>query len=360
VILRDDQVRGFAVRLTSGSVSFIAEKRVKGTVRRVTLGQHGMLSLETAREQARKILAEMEAKIDPRPRKAPTLAEVLDDYVSNRRLRPRTVASYRDNVRYYLKDWQDLPVSEITKELVLERYRQLGELVSNTSANHAMHVLRMLLYHAARTHKARHGTPLFEVNPVSEISRQHMWYRKKRRQGVVPEHKMGEWSLCSPTVQDFLLLVMTTGLRCREAGTLQWSDVDFEARTLTIASERTKNHREHKLPLTGCLMSLLRQRRSQCGDSPYVFPGNSDGHMDLNVCRITQKVGKQGACAFMVHDLRRSFVSLAANLGVPHHLTKRLLNHIGTRDDTDVPFSTILAQRPRGSSVNWVEFPVPG
>jgi hypothetical protein len=27
----------------------------------------------------------------------------------------------------------------------------------------------------------------------------------------------------------------------------------------------------------------------------------------------------------MVHDLRRSFVSLAANLGVPHHLTKRLL-----------------------------------
>jgi integrase len=126
-----------------------------------------------------------------------------------------------------------------------------------------------------------------------------------------------------------------TGLRRNEAATLRWVDVDFEARTLTIREEIAKNHREHKLPLSEFLFSLLSRRKQETADSEYVFPGRYGGHMVSYIRQINSKVAAQSRCPFCLHDLRRTFISMGAKLGIQHHLTKRLLNHIGDKDDTD-------------------------
>jgi integrase len=136
-------------------------------------------------------------------------------------------------------------------------------------------------------------------------------------------------------IRDYLLLLLLTGLRRREASTLRWNDVDFEARTLTIRAEVAKNKQEHCLPLTDFLFLLLSHRwENRRTDSEYVFPGRRGGPIvepKLAVARVVEKSG----CDFVLHDLRRTNISMAAKLGVPHHIIKKLVNHVASTDVTD-------------------------
>ncbi|CAN5152123.1 hypothetical protein BH10CYA1_BH10CYA1_30560 [soil metagenome] len=47
---RDDDVPGFAVRVTQRSKSFILEKRVKGVNRRITIGKCSEVSFDSAKK----------------------------------------------------------------------------------------------------------------------------------------------------------------------------------------------------------------------------------------------------------------------------------------------------------------------
>ncbi len=49
------------------------------------------------------------------------------------------------------------------------------------------------------------------------------------------------------------------------------------------------------------------------------------------VKRVIEKSG----CAFVIHDIRRTYITMAAKLSVPHHVIKKLVNHIATADVTD-------------------------
>lgn len=52
VFVRDTELRGFALRITPGRKSFILEKRMRGRMRRLTLGPFGPVTLEQARKLA--------------------------------------------------------------------------------------------------------------------------------------------------------------------------------------------------------------------------------------------------------------------------------------------------------------------
>ncbi|MDH5642407.1 MAG: Arm DNA-binding domain-containing protein, partial [Nitrospira sp.] len=44
--LRDEELRGFALRITPGSKTFVLEREIHGRVRRVKLGRYGELTVE--------------------------------------------------------------------------------------------------------------------------------------------------------------------------------------------------------------------------------------------------------------------------------------------------------------------------
>lgn len=48
---RDDELKGFGLKVTKGSMSYFAEGRVNGSTRRVTLGRHGVLTPDEARRR---------------------------------------------------------------------------------------------------------------------------------------------------------------------------------------------------------------------------------------------------------------------------------------------------------------------
>jgi len=66
VFVRDTELKGFALRITSNGVkSFIVEKRVNGKVRRITLARYPVLTVEQARIEAQKQLGKIATGQDP-------------------------------------------------------------------------------------------------------------------------------------------------------------------------------------------------------------------------------------------------------------------------------------------------------
>src|SRR6266446_708351 len=70
--------RGFGVRINaSGSRTFIAQGRINGKERRVSIGRPGVFSVDQARAQARELLRGMRLGVDPVEEKARTECAVL-------------------------------------------------------------------------------------------------------------------------------------------------------------------------------------------------------------------------------------------------------------------------------------------
>jgi len=129
--------------------------------------------------------------------------------------------------------------------------------------------------------------------------------------------------LNNETTRDYLHLLLFTGLRRSEASRLQWSDIDFEARTLTI--RETKNHQVHVLPLSDYLYDLLRKRHA-VKQSLFVFPSDSERGYLVEPRSAVKRVSDLSGVTFTLHDLRRTFISIAESLDIPGYALKRLLN----------------------------------
>lgn len=142
--------------------------------------------------------------------------------------------------------------------------------------------------------------------------------------------------------RDFLLLALFTGMRRSEIASLRWDYIDLEGRALHIP--KTKNGDPLDLPLADFIVDLLNARRDQTGASPWVFPSNGrTGHL-VETKTFTARVAARSGVIFTLHDLRRTFVSIAESLDVPHYALKRLLNH---RLSGDVTAGYIVSQPER-------------
>ena len=144
--------------------------------------------------------------------------------------------------------------------------------------------------------------------------------------------------------RDFLLMALFTGMRRGELSKLRWENVDLRARTLHLPS--TKNGDPLNLPLPRFIVDMLAERAERVGQSPWVFPGpGKDGHL-VETKKFLARVSAGSGVAFTLHDLRRTFITIAESLDVPHYALKRLLNH-RTNGDVTGGYIVINAERLR-------------
>ncbi len=227
-------------------------------------------------------------------------------------------------------------IADITAELVQRRHRELSGGHGPAWANVAMRVLRLLINYAAMRFDDGSGKPLIAVNPVKRLGQARLWNDIERRETVLRVEDMPAWreglAGVSDIGRDYLLLVLLTGLRRREAAGLRWADIEVDkARTLTVRD--TKNGRDHVLPLSTQLLDLLIRRRAAT-DGLFVFPGRNAGTCIAEVKTLTQAVAKASGVRTSVHDLRRTFATTAERLDISSYAVKRLLNHMTGNDVT--------------------------
>lgn len=349
VFYRDSILMGFALRVTPGSRSYVVESRVNGVNRRITLGNESHLTPIVARKKAQMILSNMAMGVDPIIEKAKnrvrgaTLREVLEHYLSVRHLKTNSIRSYRAMIPRCIGDWLDLPVTAITKEMVEQRHMKLRKPTKQgtsgeAQANTVMRMLGTLLNFAAVNYEID-GKPIILMNPVKRLSNNRRWYPHRRRQRIIPDHKLPAWyravmELKHQKVKDYLMLLLLTGLRRTEGATLRWEDIDFASKVLTIRAELAKNGNEHRLPLSDYLDQMLHRRYFERGDSEYVFPGQGGRHHMVESDHVIEGVAAKSECPFTLHDLRRTFLTLAERMALSYVVLKKLANHSGKSDTT--------------------------
>lgn len=349
VFYRDSELIGFGLRVGKSKKVFFAESKLDGKTIRKSIARHNVISVEDARIEAKKILAEVASGKNPfdemkaRRSNIITVKEVLEDYIATRiNLKLSTVQNYRQTFKTYLADWLNKPLKDISKDMVEIRFRQIGEN-SPAQANKAMRTFRAVYNYATIKYEDNKGESVFRNNPVKIISQLRIWYRVNRRNTLIKHYDLAPWyqavmnlsnDQIAPnreTIRDYLLFVLFTGLRRREATALTWNRVDFKDRTFTVIE--TKNYVDHTLPLTDFLFDLLAVRKSKAVNQ-YVFPNELGNGMLNDPKKQIKNVIEESGVSFTTHDLRRTFITIAESLDISAYALKRLLNHKMSNDVT--------------------------
>jgi len=121
-------------------------------------------------------------------------------------------------------------------------------------------------------------------------------------------------------------LLILTGQRRSEIGKLKWSYIEGDQATLP--REIVKNNKAHTFPLGPCALKILE---SAPRIAEHVFVARQEDRPFNGWQSCTFSLIKNcGTAHWRLHDLRRTFATNLAALGVAPHVVEKLLNHSET------------------------------
>jgi len=355
VLVWDKALSGFGVRLTPSRKTYIVQARVNGKTRRFTVGVHGVIAADAAREKALRLLGEMAEGKDPGEGKRKkvlsslTLRQVADAYIEGKRTKKGHLlkqASKNDidrHVKTTFSDWEDKPLVSIDRHMVLKRYQQ-ASAASEAQANQAFRILRAIWnWQRNNTKDKKSGNPTMPENPCAAITDSNGWAYVPSRDRAIPLYKIGSvWNhlealrsdpgqtTVGQTMIAAVQFAMLTGGRWGEIAPLTWKQIDFDAATWTLPDP--KNRRKITFPLSRQALAILHDQAGK--HDTFIFPGRGkDGHIHRPT-RLMKKIADDCGVTVSPHDLRRTFNAIAEDCGVEFWKQKVLLGHTVAADVT--------------------------
>jgi integrase len=354
-----------------------------GKAVKCSIGMHGVVTPAEAREKARQILAQIKTGVNPNEqkrqakqerqlaadlakkedeRRSYVLRNALDEYLAFKasssngvkqsgELSPSTAKLYRRVIEAHLVDWLDMPIMDITRDMVLERHQKVSQK-SLASAGNTFRALRGIINWVISRYEGKY----LNANPVNVLSALNAWKEVKPRDSVIADTQLKAWwqevsKPCYGYHSDYFKLLLLTGLRKNELAGMKWSDVDFSNRFWTVRN--TKNGRDHSLPFSKETERILVRRFKERTQSIYVFPGKGTEGCIRDVERAQYQIVDAIGVEFTPHDLRRTFISIAAR-ELPDYLVKRFANHHDKQNITQAHYVVLKdmeALRPSLQSI---------
>ena len=323
----------FGVRVTDrGSKTFILRYRFGGRRRRFKLGRYPALTLAKARTSALNLMGEATAGEDPAEKvrqenNAATFEELAQLYLDLHARPHKKPASIKEDTRildtYLLPAWGRRKFQSITRSDVI---RLLDEIKfkrgAPVMANRVKALASTIFNFAAR--KAL--VPVTFANPCTNVEQPIK--EKSRERWLSDDEIKALWkdleSRAEPTASIYRL-VLLTGQRPGEVKAMRWPDIDNE-NIWTIPDTETKNHREHKVPLSSHALAIIERLRPLTGDGEFVFAAPTGGHIRW-LQKMSQRIQKSVGFNFRPHDLRRTCATNVSKLGVDNDTIAMILNH---------------------------------
>jgi integrase len=149
-------------------------------------------------------------------------------------------------------------------------------------------------------------------------------WRAERKRDLLPDLRSGNFA---DHLKPMVLLSLNTGLRRGEMFNLRWFDVNLQAKTITVAGEGAKTAETRHIPLNAEAMTTLNSWKKQCDSTGYLFPGQ-DGKRMTDVKTAWLELLKNATVEdFRWHDMRHDFASRLVMAGVPLNTVRELLGH---------------------------------
>lgn len=341
-IYRDTDLTGFAVRVTSTKQTYIIDKKKSNKLIRKVIGDVGILTPEEARNEAVKLLGDIAKGINTVAEKRKeeakkiTLQQTFTDFIAlyEKRLSPHTIYDYERAFETAFKDWHNLPLTAINKNMVVVRFTEISKNAPY-QANLSFRFLRRLFNFAMEQYETE-DEPLINRNPCDRLKALKLWNKTERRQTYIKEEELAAvWQALNFDKNDTkrtkqakqqCKICLLTGCREQEAASLKRKDINLTGGFITF--EHTKNGKRHILPYGKYLGGLMEELCKGKMQNDYLFPAdNKEGHL-WRQAKIIQNISAACGVKFTLHDLRRTFISIANNkISVTGYTLKKLVNH---------------------------------
>jgi integrase len=333
----DDDLPGFGVRvLSSGKKSWLIQYRINGRSTTSTLGRLEKMPAGTARDLAKRKLAQAELGIDPgkekqddRYKAAETFQKIAERYLrfKEKELKPQSYDQVQTHLTKHWASFNGLSVHAVTRRDVAARLGELAEERGPYAANRARASLS-----AYYGWMMREG--IVDANPVIGTNKQT---DEKSRDRVLSDGELvAVWKACrDDDFGNIVRLLILTGQRRDEVGCIAKSEIDLGARKWVIEGKRTKNSLTHEVPLSDPALAIVRQaiKRERIAGHDLIFGETGRGFSGWSKAmaaldkRISEQTKKKVA-DWRLHDLRRSMATKMADIGVLPHVIESVLNHI--------------------------------
>lgn len=329
--LWDGELKGFGVRVsTEGRKTFVVQYRQGGRTRRMKLGTFGNITVDEARDIAKKALGRIADGEDPsaerrQERLAPNMAALCDrflkEYVAYR-CKPTTQGEYRRCCEIFIKpELGNMRVQDIMRPDVSKLHHKLRD--KPYQANRVLGVLSKMFNLAEQWGLRPDGS-----NPTRHVER---YAEQKRERFLYPEEIDQLWKVLEAAEQEKSIskhvaaaykLLLLTGCRLREIQTLKWSYIRGDVIFLPDAKTGPRRVLLSKAALD-VLADLPREP-----DNEFVIVGEVKGQHITDLQRPWRRLrAAAGIEDVRIHDLRHTYASIAAMAGHSLPMIGRLLGH---------------------------------
>jgi integrase len=351
-----EAVRGFGVAaFRNGGKCYIAQYRKDGRSRRTRIGEHGRLTPEEARRQARIILGAVEGGADPvaqrkAAREVRTFNAVATDFLALHVATTRKARTGREYGRilrgYVLPAIGSKRIVDIRRADVARMHAKLSE--APYQANRALALVSAIWNWAARREEvAVVDNPAKAIERYAEAGRERYLTSEelarlgdalREGEGVGLPYSIDETKPTAkhapkadrrrikldPFAVAAIRLLILTGARLREILDAQWSQLDLERGVLFLADSKTG-----KKPIyLSAAAQAVTASLPRVNGNPHIIAGALEGAPRADLNKPWRAVrAAANLDGLRLHDLRHSFASFGAgaSLGLP--IIGKLLGH---------------------------------
>jgi integrase len=354
--LWDNAIAGFGVAaFPSGKKVYVVQYRQDGRSRRSNIGEHGRLTPEQARSEAKKFLGVAESGSDPiadrkAAREVRTFGSVADDFLSLHiatKRKGRTVKEYRRILKTrIIPAIGQKRIIELRRADVTRLHAKLVDIPYE--ANRALALISAVWNWAARRDEvAVSANPCTGIERYPEHGRERFltsdelgrlgaalvegetiglpWAVDTEKPGSKHAPKEGNRrTLTDPYAVAAIRLLILTGARLREILDAQWEHVDIERGVIFLADSKTGRKPVY---LSAAALEVL-SGLSRIEGNPYIVPGEKTGRAKSDLKKpwaaVCRAAGLEGV---RLYDLRHSFASIGAGASMGLPVIGKLLGH---------------------------------
>jgi integrase len=332
----DADLPGFGLRLRAGgSKTWMVQYAIAGRTRKIMLGSTTVLDPGKARQTAKDILAQVRLGGDPaaekskaRARASDTIGGLLPRFLERQRarLKPRSWQETDRHLTAHARPLHSYPITAIDRRTIATRLAEIEKASGPAASNRVRASLSAFFSWAARE-------GYIESNPVAYTNK--AIENGPRDCAPTDDELVAIWRAAGDDQYGAILkLLILTGARRDEIASLRWSEVNLDGAIITLPPARTKNRREHLIPLSAQALAVLPRRLEADGARDFIFGYSQRGYQgwskskaDLDERIATASDGK--VIEWTLHDFRRSLsTALHERFGVPPHVVETILGHV--------------------------------
>lgn len=345
----------------NGTAIFVKRYQLNDKRKQMKIGvfgekEEGLMSYGDALIKSIKLTQQIKDGIDPKleadrktRQKIKTVNDIAGRFLDKKSKKIETVHILQSNY--------DKRIKPIIGHLLVERVSPLDieEILDNVVAEGYPTVANKVLFLCKNIFKSAEKLGLIDKNPAApfsatentggpEFSRETILSKGdiKKAFCVFDQHQ----TIVPLSTRIGYALLLMLGNRKMELFSAKWEDIKMDSKTFTLYADDTKTKSSLVIPIPDLAMPMLKDLKLISNGSEYLFPTrkrSSRGYISDDTTnhtlahlfgkKVSKKppgpnyLGQENIQYFTVHDLRRTFRSLLAHIGISDEIAEVCMNH---------------------------------